>query len=163
MSENQTKPRNWQRILLVASLALNLCIIGAVAGIALGGGPKDRVQRFDLTVGPLTRAMDSDRRDAIREDLRESGAFRAEDRAGMRRDVAALLVTLRQDGFDEAAFRDVLMRQRDRMQSGQAAVIEAVAAQVTDMSPQERAAFADALEEQFRRTPPPQRDGPSGG
>jgi uncharacterized membrane protein len=153
MNAQDTKTHRWQRLLLVGSLALNLAVVGVVAGIAFGGGPKERLQRFDLTVGPLTRAMDQDRRDAVRDALRDSGAFRPADRSGMRRDMAALLDALRDDQFDVDAFRDVLMRQRERLQSGQAAVVDAVAVQVTDMSAQERAAFADRLEEQLRRGP----------
>ncbi|MCF2869966.1 periplasmic heavy metal sensor [Octadecabacter sp. G9-8] len=162
MSEENTKKRRWQRILLVGSLALNLAVVGVVAGVAFGGGPKERMQRFDLTVGPLTRAMDNDRREAVRDALRNSGAFRPADRNGIRSDMAAMLNTLRQDQFDEEAFRSALLRQRERLQSGQVAVVDAVTVQITDMSAQERAEFADRLEEQLRRGAP-QRADRSGG
>lgn len=163
MSHENTKTPKLQRMLLVGSLALNLAVIGIAAGIAFSGGGKDRLQRFDLTVGPLTRAMNADRRAAVRDTLRESGAFRPEDRSSMGRDMNALLEALRSDQFDEPAFRDVLMRQRERLQSGQAVVVDAVAAQVMDMSLEERAAFADRLQEQLRRGPSPRNDRSSGG
>jgi uncharacterized membrane protein len=153
MSQETTKTNRWQRILLVGSLALNLAVIGLVVGITFGGGGKDRMQRFDLTVGPLTRAMDGDRRDAVRDALRESGAFRPQDRSNMRRDMGALVDTLRADKFDESAFRDVLMRQRERLAAGQAAVVDALSGEISDMSVEERADFADRLEEQLRRGP----------
>lgn len=162
MSTDTPKTRRWQRILLVASLALNLAIVGVVAGVTLGGGPKDRMQRFDLTVGPLTRAMDEDRRDAVRSALRDSGSFRPADRTNIRADFSTLLDTLRRDDFDESAFRDVLTRQQQRLQGGQAAVMDAVTDQIKDMSESERAAFADRLEENLRRGPRP-RDTRSGG
>ncbi|WP_439141873.1 periplasmic heavy metal sensor [Pseudooctadecabacter sp.] len=153
MSDTPPKPRNWTKRLLVASLALNLLVAGVLAGAVLSGGPKGGLQRFDLTAGPLTRAMDGPRREALRDALRDSGAFRASDRRNIRADMTVLIETVRSDTFDEAAFRAALMRQRDRLQAGQAAVIEAVAAQIQDMSREEREAFADRLENQLRRGP----------
>lgn len=165
MTQERTKTGRWQRILLVLSLGVNLAVVGLVVGLAVGDGPRDRIQRFDLTVGPLTRAMEPDRRDAVRDALRESGAFRPSDRDGMRADVNALLGNLRADTFDEDEFRDVLLRQRVRLESGQAAVLDAVAGQISDMDANERAAFADRLEEQLRRSGPsgPPRSDRSGG
>ncbi len=161
MTNNQTKvapkARNWQRTILVGSLALNLMVVGIVAGVALKGGGPGSSQRFDLTVGPLTRAMDDTHRDAVRDALRDSGAFQRNDRTAMRADMAAMLQTLRADVFDQVAFRDALMRQRARLQTGQSAVLDAVAAQIEGMSVEERAAFAGRLEEQGRRGPPPRR------
>ncbi|KAG1713620.1 hypothetical protein GQR58_002087 [Nymphon striatum] len=158
MSEMKTKTHRWQRILLVVSLALNLAVVGVVAGVVFGGGPKDRLQRFDLSASPLARAMEGERRQAVREALRDSGAFRPADRSRMREDMNALLGTLRDAQFDEDAFREVLMRQRERLQAGQVIAVNAVADQIADMSAQERAAFADRLEEQLRRGPPNRGD-----
>lgn len=161
MTNNQTKlalnTPKWQKIVLVASLALNLLVVGIVAGAALKGGGSGGQQRFDLTVGPLTRAMEGNHREAVRDALRESGAFARNGRTAMRADMAAMLATLRAVEFDQAAFRDALMRQRARLQSGQNAVLDAVASQIEDMSFEERAAFANRLEEQGRRGPPPRR------
>lgn len=157
MAETQKTPRRWGRILLVASLALNLAVIGIVAGAVFMGGKKGGHQRFDLTVGPLTRAMEPEQRDAVREALRESGAFERGERSAIRVDVAVLTATLRADVFDETAFREALNRQRARLQTAQDAMLDAVAASVTDMTPKDRAAFADRLEEQMRRGPPPRQ------
>lgn len=153
-----SKPKNWQRILLVASLALNLIIIGIVAGAFMGGGPSKSGQRFDLTAGPLTRAMDSENRDAVRDALRESGVFRPQNRSGMRADMQALVATLRADVFDADQFQEVLSRQRNRLQEGQQTVLRVVSDQIEGMTSDERAAFADRLEEQLRRGPPQRRD-----
>lgn len=143
----------WQRGLLVGSLALNLLVVGVVAGSAIvGGGPKGQ-QRFDLTVGPLTRAMDAEHRDAVRDALRDSGAFARNNRADIRADMQLLFETLRADDFDEAQFRAAMTRQRARLQSGQDAILDAVSQQVADMSVQERQDFADRLQEQLRRGP----------
>jgi uncharacterized membrane protein len=105
MAEEKTKSQRIQRIVLIGSLALNLLIIGVATGVALNGGKPGAGQRFDLTVNPLTRAMEGARSDAVRDALRNSGAFERDDRSDMRRDMNALLATLRADEFDEVAFR----------------------------------------------------------
>ncbi len=154
MAEMTPRSSRLQKRLLVVSLALNLVIIGVVAGMFFLGGAKGAPQRFDLTAGPMTRAMDVERRGALRDALRESGAFRPADRAQMRSDAIALLETVRAENFDDVAFRDALDRQRARLNTGQAAVLDALTQQISDMSLEERAAFADRLEEQMRRQPP---------
>lgn len=164
MAETKTTQR-WQRGILVASLALNLIIIGLVAGVMLSGGPPNGAQRFDLTAGPLTRAMDDTHREAVRAALRDSGAFERADRGAMQADMRALVAALRADTFDQARFTEVMLRQRNRLQAGQDTVLAVVSAQIGNMSVQDRAAFADRLEQQLRQGPPPRRDrdAPSGG
>ncbi|MGJ8610455.1 MAG: periplasmic heavy metal sensor [Octadecabacter sp.] len=156
--------QKWQRRLLVGSLAVNLLVIGVfVGGAVMGNGPRGP-QRFDLTVGPLTRAMDDVHRQALRDDLRSSGAFERADRAGIREDTETLLATLRADEFDETTFREILIRQRVRLQKGQDVLLDAVAGQIGEMSVEDRNAFADRIQNQDRRgaqdqdrrgTPPP--------
>lgn len=154
MTEQTTKSNRWKQILLVVSLGLNLAVIGLVVGMMATGGPRNGPARYDLTVGPLTRAMEGERREAVRDALRDSGVFRPADRSNMRQDVRAILETLRADDFDPSAFKDALGRQRARLQRGQSAVLDAVAAQIADMSLEERAAFADRVEQQMRRDGP---------
>lgn len=158
MSENKTKTKRWQRILLVSSLALNLVVVGIVVGALVNGGPRGSAQRFDLTSGPLTRAMDDDHRDAVRAALRDSGVFQRRDRSAMQADMLALVAALRADTFDQGAFKDALLRQRSRLQAGQDTVLDVVSDQVSNMSAQDRAAFADRLEHQLNQGPPPRRN-----
>jgi len=157
MADKQKKTGRLQRGILVVSLAFNLLVLGIAAGAFFNGGGRDGPHRIDLTVGPLTRAMEGEHRDAVRDALRESGAFQRIDRSEIREDMQILLATLRADEFDEAAFRDALARQRARLQSGQDAVLDAITSQIEDMGPQERAAFADRLEAQARRAPAARR------
>ena len=138
--------RSW-RILLIASLALNLLVLGIVAG-ALIGGPSGfgKSRGIDLELGPLVRALSREDRQAIREELRGNETVRQSPRRERDAMLAELLVTLRADDFDPAAAAAVLRRQYDRtaalMGAGQGVLLERIAA----MSPQDRLAFADRLE-----------------
>lgn len=153
----------WRKWLLVGSLGLNLMVLGLVAGAMLGGGPDGRPSRLDLTVGPLTRAMAEEDRAGVREQLRAQGAFDHRDRVAMRADMRMMLDLVRAETFDAEAFRDVVLRQRMRLANGQDRVLAVVASQIESMSREDRAAFADRLEDQLRRdSPPPSRDS-SGG
>lgn len=153
MTKTSTGTGRWTKRILVASLALNLLVVGALVGAFVSGGPKGGAARFDLTVGPITRAMTPERRDAVRLALRDSGAFRPADRREIRADMEVLVATLRAETFDAVAFQDALARQRDRLQAGQETVIAAVAAQIAEMPLAERAAYADRLEQHLRRGP----------
>lgn len=158
MPESKMKTGRWGRLLLVVSLGLNLAVIGAVVGVVLKGGPRNGPPRYDLTVGPLTRALDDERRDAVRDVLRESGVFRPADRQNIRNDMRAIVESLRAEEFDQTAFRDALARQRERLQAGQDAVLEVFAAQIDEMSFEERLEFADRVEQQMRRGATPRRN-----
>lgn len=162
MVEKTSKSGRWKRVVLVSSLALNLVIVGIVGGAMLNGGPKNGPQRFDLTVGPLTRSMDEQHREAVREALHDSGAFQRRERNAMRADNAAMIAALRAETFDRDLFHEVLVRQRNRLQAGQDAVLGAISTQVGEMTAQERAAFADRVEEQLRRSGPRPRENEAG-
>ncbi|MBT8411625.1 MAG: periplasmic heavy metal sensor [Octadecabacter sp.] len=162
--DTQTDPTGsgkgrWRKWLLVGSLGLNLMVAGLVAGAMLGGGPDGRPSRLDLTVGPLTRAMAEEDRASLRAQLRAQGAFDHRERIAMRADMVVMLGLVRAETFDTEAFRDVVLRQRTRLANGQDRVLAVVASQIANMSREDRAAFADRLEDQLRRdSPPPQRD-----
>lgn len=153
MTETNTKTPRRVKVLLAVSLGLNLLVVGAVVGTALTGGSKGGPQRFDLTAGPLTRAMDDDRRDSLRARLSEADVFRRGDRADIRADMNRLVEALRAPDFDAQAFVDALTRQRDRLRAGQDAAVTAIVEEIETMSQDERNAFADRLVEQMRRRP----------
>lgn len=156
MSDPDRQTSRLRTALLVASLALNLLVIGAAVGLLISGGPRDTGGRYDLTVGPLIRALEAPQRDALRGALRDSNAFRPADRRAMREDMARLADILRTEPYDPGAFDAVVTRQRDRLRAGQEAARLAVGEIVADMSPAERSAYAARLAEQLNR--PSRRD-----
>ena len=147
--------RRWGRVVLFVSLALNLLVVGVVAG-ALLGGPRDRDRDpalRDLGFGPFVSALSRSDRAALRDGLRrEAGALR-ENRAAMRAQFEDLLGLLRAEPYDHAAVRAHVEGQHarvsERMTLGRQLLLERIEA----MEPAQRAAYADALDEALRRGP----------
>lgn len=155
------KARPWVKILLFASLALNLAVVGLVAG-ALLSGPRDRDRNpilRDLGFGPFVSALPNADKRALTNALREqAGPFR-ENRRELRRSMEAILDALRQDPFDAEAFSALIEDQRRWILRRQDIGAEALVARISEMTPAERAAYADSLSERLRKRPPkPKRD-----
>jgi len=146
-SANDVAPRrrrNWLRIALVLSLAVNLGVGGMVAGAVLRRGVPARVE-CDAGLGPIADAMTRIDRRALREALvaryQELGA----GRAALRADYDVLLQSLRAEPFDpaavDAALAALATRNADRL-SGARAIL---ADYITGLAPEARAALADRL------------------
>lgn len=138
------------KIALALSVALNLGVAGLAVGAWLGDGPHRGMPR-DMSFGPFTEALDEDDRRAIRKALLERlGEFR-EQRAAARAEFETLLASLRADPFDPEALKAALealeARNAQRLDLGRS-LIET---RLIEMSPSERAAFADRLEKGLRR------------
>lgn len=139
------------KIALALSVALNLAVAGLAVGAWLGDGPHRGGMPRDMSFGPFSEALDDTDRRAIRKTLMEKlGEFR-EQRAAARAEVETLLVALRADPFDAAALKTALAaleaRNAERLELGRS-LIET---RLIEMTPAERAAFADRLEKGLRR------------
>ncbi|WP_299295655.1 periplasmic heavy metal sensor [uncultured Tateyamaria sp.] len=140
----------WVKLLLGVSLALNLAVVGLVAGMVLRGGPlggKGPVAMGYAT--PYVIALPRDLRRGVFNGIRRDKTL--PDRKARRADYQAMVAVLRATPLDTAAVEDLLRKQADavtRVQArGQTAWLEAVAG----MSDIERAAYADRIEEVLRR------------
>lgn len=147
-----TKPprtRGWIRILLGVSLALNLAVIGLAVGAALRLGGPGADRRPPPPVGALLY------RELPREDRRllRSHAIGDRDTRHARRQADALAVdaALRATPFDRAALQAVLDRQAQHRIDRQRSVQRAWLERVSRMSAEDRAAYADRLQEALRR------------
>lgn len=144
------------RWLLIASLSLNVAVIGGVAGLALrhagddrGGPSAPRHSGF----GPWSGGIAHEDRKALRQAFdATSYDFRAEWRAD-REDRHALVAALRADPFNAAAVSDVAARLQARalarMQFSDGVIREYILA----MTPEARLAYADRLETSLKRGP----------
>jgi len=141
--------RPWLRVVFGLSLALNLLVVGVVVGSALKWGGKEHGPgaRMEQMGGPLTRALSHrDRREIGHEMRQEFGKARgaqAERRAALE----AMVADLRAERFDREAIAGHFARQRavlnERMAFGQGLMLE----RIEQMSAEDRAAFADRLEQ----------------
>lgn len=141
-----TRAPRWMRLLLAASLALNLLVAGIVAGGLLHrDGPGGRMRPADLALGPVARALDEGDRRAILGALREGGGLRPLDRDPREAGLRAIAEAVRAEPFDAARLRGALDAQAGRIEAAQRAVREALVERVAAMGPEGRAAFADRL------------------
>ncbi|MCA0939518.1 periplasmic heavy metal sensor [Yangia mangrovi] len=157
----------WMRWLLLASLALNLAVVGVVAGGLLrhgrpehGGPPRGR--EF---ITPYTEAFSKDQRRELGRQLFSSFERKQGDRPRPAPfgDYRNALSLLRAEPFDSAAFSEALSAQdaraAERQKMGQQVLVE----YVTALSPEARAAYADRLEAELdelaKRVPPRKPEG----
>ncbi|MCE6957821.1 periplasmic heavy metal sensor [Cereibacter sphaeroides] len=143
----------WMKIALAVSVALNLAVVGMAGGAAWrfhsDGGPRGPVR--DLGFGPFSEALAPADRSALRQKFFDSrGDFR-EARREMRADFAAMLAALRAEPFDAAALQAVLDRQRVRGAEMAEVGSRLLGERIAGMTPEERRAFADRLENNLTR------------
>ena len=142
----------WMRVLLLASLALNLLVVGIVAGaIASRRAPDGVAIPRDPASALYFRALPHDHRDAFEAGMRrEAERFRV-DREALRAEVAATLAALRADPFDPAALAERIAAQRRGVAGRTAAGDRLLVERVAVMTPEERQAYADRLERIVQR------------
>lgn len=157
MSEHGTqRTRRWVKIALAVSLALNLAVIGMVAGTALGaggtgarGGEHQALRALGLS--PFVRALPRPHRDAVRRRIETSGVNLREERRAIGRSLRAVEAALRAEPFDRAAVEAAFARSRGVVASlheiGHGALLD----QIETMDAAERAALADGLARAMRR------------
>ena len=145
------KPLRWGRVVLFASLAINLLVVGLLAGAMLRHGRSDGHPPLrDLGYGPFGAALSvEDRRELGRRMADRAGDLRT-NRDDIRRQFAEMLAALRAKPFDGASLAALVAQQEtklaERKAIGQALLLERIAA----MSDDERATFAGRLERTLR-------------
>lgn len=147
----KTKSGTGLRVALALSVAVNLAVLGLIAGAIMRDGPGLRGAMVrDLGFGPYTEALRPEDRKALRQALFEKAPELRETRRLMREDMQALLGLLRADRFDAEAFHARMEAQHERMEHqlrlGQSLLQDFIAA----MPAAERRAFADRLEAGLR-------------
>jgi uncharacterized membrane protein len=146
-------PRNRWRLAFFTLLAVNLGVMGLMAGAVMrDGGPRERMIK-DLAFGPFTEALSEEDRGALRRGFLEKlPDFRA-DRMAMRADALALIGVLRADPYDPAALRAALDQVQGRMQARVAVGRDLLLDRIDAMDVASRQAFADRLEAGLRHGP----------
>lgn len=160
MAEASSKPAGASkvmRIVLVLSLALNLAIAGLFIGSAASGRLSDGpTPNFDIGLGPIGRALDSDERRDIRRHLMRDGALR---QLNMRGRLENMIVVIQAEPYDPAVLQALMDDQLAKTGQLQGTVQDVLLQIIADMTPERRAAFAmELLENMSHDRPPPQRD-----
>ncbi len=150
MSDNPAPKRKWMPIVLVISLALNLLVAGVVLGAVLrfrGGDHAGAPPGF----GPaLYHALPKSERKALRGEL---SGLRGKGSHRRKQDFGELSQALRVVPFDPAAVQALLEQQAQATADLQVALHQQWLAQVSAMSDDERAIYADRLEDVVKRGP----------
>ena len=145
----------WLRFALAISVALNLAILGIVAGATIRNhGPmQEGAMGRDLGFGPFTEALSDQDRKKLRQAFLAKVPELRDDRHAMRAESTALLGQLRAVPFDAAGLRKVFdsqhQRNAERLDLGQSLILELV----VGMTDEERLAFANRLEVQLAKKP----------
>lgn len=149
--------RLWPRILLGASLALNLLVIGLAVGAALRfGGPDGARRPPPMLTATLYRELPHEDRQAIRDTMSDIPNDRGPGRKAVARQFAA---ALRAEPLDVAALETLLSEHALRRGDWQARANVVLLEQVEKMSAQERASYADRVEASLSRKGRHSKDG----
>lgn len=146
------------KIALAASLALNLCVAGVVAGVMMRDGPPHR-GGHDYGLGPLSEALDKEDRKAMRKAFVERHPEIRDARQEARAEFQAVVTALRAEPFDPAALDAAMAAVAKRNQSLQDSGRALVGERLKSLSPADRAAFADRLEKRLSEGKKPRNKG----
>lgn len=153
----------WIRIALFVSVAANLLIVGAVAGALLRndgrhGRPADIGAGVNTGLGPYAQALTREQRKALSQAIAGKSGPLGDNAKALRAQVRRILDILRDSDFTPGALQTELQEAQARLTERQAIALAVVVEQISQMSAEERAGFADRLERSFKRKPPRRRE-----
>lgn len=147
------------RTVFGVSLALNLAVLGLVAGVWLSGGPGgfgpggDRAERGRS--GPLAavlvRAMDRQEQKSLREELRAALKSAGASRRPAQAEFDAIKAVIAAEPFDPDAFEQLLLSGSRRAAQGHEIGRRLLTSRIAAMSAEERSAYADRVEEELKK------------
>jgi uncharacterized membrane protein len=131
------------------SLAVNILIIGALAGFALGGGlTRVRGGGAMAMLGQpraVAAALPQDVRQALRRDLVQAWFETDDERAAWRAANAEVLRELQAEPYDVVETQAALRRQREAGATAMGSFQDSLAQSLAALTPEQRRAVADAL------------------
>lgn len=156
----------WIRIALAVSVALNLLVVGMIAGAALDGrGPGGRAGGKpgpEVALGPVglrlyAGALPREERRELLKSLRSDNALLRDGRRQLHAHVERLAALLRAEPFSAEAVRAELDAQIGRASELMGYGAEVLTDRFAQMSAADRKAYADAIEQRVRRGERPRR------
>jgi len=149
---SEPKKRNWMKYVLIASLGLNLIVMGLIVGAkASGHGPMKSPHMGGFGVRSFAAALPKEKRSELGDYFRQKRKTARAD-GSLREKRAQMHSILTAQPFDAEALSAAFTEQRAYAtavtQEAQAALVKII----VDMSDAERATFADNLKKQkFRK------------
>jgi uncharacterized membrane protein len=138
------EPRRWLKWALVASLGLNVAVLGVVGGAIVKGPPGPMP---GIALWHYARALPDPYRRDLGRALRDSRRDWVGAREALLGQRAALAAALTAEPFDPAAVEAVLARQSRLTDQLVARGTRMLVTQIERMTPDERATYAAALTE----------------
>lgn len=141
----------WMKLLLILSLAANLAVVGLFAGYNFARDETEKGSWPERLIDRMIAMVPEERQDLA--EARFAEVRRQLDAMQGRREAAYadVLVAIRADPYDpkalEAAFDGTLDAGRDKI----ATVYDGLIALLAELTPAERAAFADRMEARYKR------------
>lgn len=141
------------KIALAVSLMLNLAVAGAVLGSFLGTerGPRSAANMSDIGMGPFTAALPDEIRKNIGKELVNRAGSLRENRRVLQEQFDEMLAILRAESFDMDKLSAITDAQYSKLAERQEIGRALLYAQLAAMSPDERRAYADRLEDRLKR------------
>ena len=136
----------WVRILLVASLALNLIGAGLMAGAWLGHDPKTAPARRDFALGPLAAAMTHEDWKAMRPAFLALHPDLGRGPEALEQEYLPLLAALRAEPVDAGAITAALATLSEQNASRLASAREVIGGYLTSLPAEARAQYLARLE-----------------
>ena len=157
-----TRPRRrvWLRVLLFASLALNLAVIGVVGGAVLKFAHDDERPQMisrELGLAPFRFAFDDEGQRQLDAAVRSRAGELGIGRTAWQNTYFDILDAIRAEPFDAAGFRAAMERQAELSLQSRRVGLDIMIAQLERMSLAERNAFVERF---VRRAQKFRDDGP---
>lgn len=161
MDDNKPRSGRRVRIALGLSVALNLLVLGLVAGAILAGGPnghdrgklKDR-RNTNAAIGIYGHALEKSDRRAIGQRMRAERDSEGENiRTQLGEMTREAAVVLKHEPFDEGAFLKLLQDQQGVIKGRSDQMQEVLVEHLGAMSSQQRQDYAARLHEILERGP----------
>lgn len=152
------------RFILILSLAVNLAVVGLVAGAALRGGERGgasgdgdararAMQTRDFGFGPYVEALEHEQRREIGRNFIKKAGGAAKARAGAQEKFEAILDALNAEPFDADLFQAAVLAQLNDLAEKQNIGAAVIVDHVATMTPEARAAYAVRLDQALKRPP----------
>lgn len=139
----------WLKILLGLSLAVNIAILGTIAGFFLRGGPPRDGPLAMGYAAPYVIALPRETRRVVLDTIRSDASLPSRGARKARYD--EMLAALGADPFDRDRVQQILERQGDENTRVQEASRDAWLSAVADMDAAEREAYVSRIEDILRK------------